>query len=327
MKVKHWTALAVAALVVGGSAAGIGIARAHGGGPGTGTAPLKAFYVDITKVRPNKVQIQRRASPGSFVNKCGNNEEKHRNSDNHIAAPGVVNAAQHQHDHVGNLTTNGRSSDRSLLRGGTTCATGDKSSYLWPVLRDLTRNGDDAGQPGGGKDGNLGAILDGKVTLLFRGNRFQKVVAAPQGLRMTTGDAKPGENGPGNVRVSWTCRGFEDRTTAKYPVCPRGRSVVRLLEYPSCWDGRSLDSANHRDHVRFPDSSGRCPRNTVAIPQLDMTVEYAVPAKANVAQGFALDGFPQENHRPDSDHGFVHLLMNRTQMGDVVRCVNSGRTC
>lgn len=39
---------------------------------------------------------------------------------------------------------------------------------------------------------------------------------------------------------------------------------IRLeLMFPSCWDGQNIDSANHMDHVAFPDlvMSGTCPQS------------------------------------------------------------------
>ena len=84
---------------------------------------------------------------------------RHRNSDNFITSPGVSNAAHHTHDYVGNLSTDGNSTNESLAAAGTTCRFGDKSTYFWPVIRDIRPTGDDADQPGGGADGNLGKII------------------------------------------------------------------------------------------------------------------------------------------------------------------------
>jgi len=47
---------------------------------------------------------------------------------------------------------------------------------------------------------------------------------------------------------------------------------IRLeLMFPSCWNGKDLDSPNHRDHVAFPDQvmTGVCPEGfPVKIPSL-----------------------------------------------------------
>ena len=76
----------------------------------------------------------RNASRGTFTSQCGRNADgAHRNSDNFITSPGVSNAAHHTHDYVGNLSTDGNSTNESLAAAGTTCRFGDKSTYFWPV--------------------------------------------------------------------------------------------------------------------------------------------------------------------------------------------------
>ncbi|OEV23713.1 hypothetical protein AN219_26350, partial [Streptomyces nanshensis] len=66
----------------------------------------------IEDVEPNASEEE--APGGTFTTECGNNEEEHFNSDNVIAAPGVLNGAHHVHDYVGNEDTNQASSDESL---------------------------------------------------------------------------------------------------------------------------------------------------------------------------------------------------------------------
>src|SRR5690606_38555917 len=104
-----------------------------------------------------------------------------------------------------------------------------------------------------------------------------RVTAMPRFLRVITGDARAATNGGANARAQWTCTGFTDRITTRYPLCPRGSQVVRIADFPSCWDGQNTDSANHRTHIVFPDESGRCPQGTRAVPQLRITLTYRVP--------------------------------------------------
>ncbi|MEV5411917.1 DUF1996 domain-containing protein [Thermopolyspora sp. NPDC052614] len=288
--------------------------------------PALSDFADVRTFQPvQQPRFGRNGSRGTFISRCGTNQNGHFNSDNHIVAPGVSNGAQHQHDYVGNLTTSGQSTDESLAAGGTTCARDDRSAYFWPVLRDRTRQGNDANAPGGGQDGNIGRILTPRAAIMeFRGNPQSRVVAAPRFLRMITGDAKSAVNGGANARAGWTCSGFENRISGdKYPLCPRGSLVTRVLDFPSCWDGQNLDSANHRTHVVFPDGNGACPAGTQAIPQLRMTLRYAAPAGPN----FAVDAFPDQKHAPITDHADFHNVMPENLMNFVVDCINSGRRC
>ncbi|MEV4295105.1 DUF1996 domain-containing protein [Microbispora rosea] len=288
-------------------------------------------FVDIRQVPPGDTGV--RAARGSFTSRCGRNENGHRNSDNHIVTPGVSNGAHHVHDYVGNLTTNGFSTDESLAAGGTTCRFGDRSAYFWPVLRSRTGVGaaqaaasasPSPDQPGGASEGNVGRILLARsVTLQFRGNPVSRVVAMPRFLRMITGDAKAATNGGANARAQWTCTGFTNRLTSRYPLCPRGSQVLRVLDFPSCWDGQNTDSAGHRTHVVFPGANGACPAGTRAIPQLRMTLAYSVPS----GPSFAVDSFPEQRHNPVTDHADFENVMPDRLMTTVVSCVNRGLRC
>ena len=54
--------------------------------------------------------------------------------------------------------------------------------------------------------------------------------------------------------------------------------MVRTFAFQSCWDGKNIDSANHRTHVAFADADGSCANGFKAIPQLTMRLVYDVPA-------------------------------------------------
>ncbi|ETK33645.1 hypothetical protein MPTA5024_23700 [Microbispora sp. ATCC PTA-5024] len=449
--------LALSGVLLAGALVGVGRpAYAHcdpavQGAECEDVGPTLEDFVDIRQVPPGNTGV--RAGRGSFTARCGRNENGHRNSDNFIVAPGVSNGAHHTHDYVGNLTTNGFSTDESLAAGGTTCRFGDKSAYFWPVLRSRaglggqasaspsarpspspstgqgrngqngqSRRGQDqnaqngqtqngqaqdgqtqngqaqngqgqnadnaqdaqdqaagqdqgtgqdqqntqdqnaqnaqgqnaqdqadqsqasqgqasrgsaqqgagdegaahADEPGGAGDGNVGTILQARsVTLQFRGNPAARVVAMPRFLRLITGDAKAATNGGANARAQWSCSSFTNRFTAKYPLCPRGSQVLRVLDFPSCWDGQNTDSANHRTHVVFPGANGACPAGTKAIPQLRMTLAYSVPS----GPSFAVDSFPEQEHSPVTDHADFENVMPSRLMSAVVSCINRGLRC
>ncbi|MEV1170289.1 DUF1996 domain-containing protein [Nonomuraea sp. NPDC049784] len=284
--------------------------------------PFVEDFVDIRQVAPRQLdaRVGRNGSRGSFVSQCGTNRNGHNNPDNFIVAPGVSNGAHHLHDYVGNLSTDGFSTDESLAAAGTTCRLSDKSTYFWPVLRDrkVDQNTEDP-------DGNVGQVLRARsVTLQFRGNATSRVVAMPRFLRLITGDAKAATNGGANARAAWSCTGFQNRISPdKYPLCPRGSQVVRILDFPSCWDGQNTDSANHRTHVVFPGQDGACPQGTRAIPALRMTLTYSVPQ----GPSFAVDAFPEQKHNPVTDHADFANVMPDRLMQFVVSCINRGRRC
>lgn len=291
--------------------------------------PSPDDFVDITQVQPNVQEPQQQdgGSSGTFTSDCGVNANGKFNSDNVIVAPGVSNGAHHMHDYVGNQDNTAFSNNDSLARGQTTCKNqGDQSTYYWPVLR-LQKAGDenDANQPGGGIEGNVGKIqTPSEVTIQFRGSPVSKVVEMPRFLRIITGDAKAFTNGTANANASWSCTGFEDRQLKdKYPICPEGSKVVRTFTFQSCWDGQNIDSANHRTHVAFANQDGSCGNGFQAIPQLVQRIVYDVPP----GPGFAVDSFPEQLHKPVTDHGDFINVFSEDLMRQAVSCINEGRDC
>ncbi|MFF3559286.1 DUF1996 domain-containing protein [Streptomyces sp. NPDC002574] len=310
----------------------------QGGGGQGGNGPVAADYADIMSVPSDAPRSPRPtdASPGTFTTDCGVNAGGLFNSDNIIVAPGVTNGAHHFHDYVGNQANNGLATIDDLAKAETSCKDqGDRSSYYWPVLR--LQNGTverDAEAPGGGTEGNAGQIVTPKqVTLTFVGNPLTKVTPMPRLLRIITGDAKAFVNGPANANASWSCTGHEDRQLKdKYPLCPSGSDVVRTFRFQSCWDGRNVDSANHRTHVAFADPAGNCPQGFVAIPQLVQRIVYDVDAPSLADGGrsvplFAVDSFPENLHKPITDHGDFINIFDEKLMQEAADCINEGRTC
>ncbi|MFH0518586.1 DUF1996 domain-containing protein [Streptomyces sp. M41] len=314
----------------------------EGNGGQAGNGPVAADFVNIEDVQPGSRNLPNglpangdAGSTGSFTTSCGVNENDLFNSDNLIVAPGVDNGAHHTHDYVGNQGNDAFSSDDDLAHAETSCQNqGDKSTYYWPVLR-LQDGTDefDAADAGGGAEGNVGKILKAEqAELKFVGNKKSDVVAMPQFLRIITGDAKAFTNGLANANTSFSCTGFEDRqVTDKYVICPEGSSVVRTSNFQSCWDGQNTDSANHRDHVAFVQADGSCPNGFQAIPQLQARLVYDVPAptveNGQVQNPYAVDGFPEQLHKPITDHNDFINVMDEDLMNQVVQCINSGQDC
>ncbi|MFJ9024865.1 DUF1996 domain-containing protein [Streptomyces sp. NPDC102259] len=310
----------------------------QGNGGQAGNGPVAADYADINAVQPTQQTPDPSSGPsrGTFVTSCGVNANGVFNSDNVIVAPGVTNGAHHFHDYVGNQSNDAFASDDDLANAGTSCVDqGDKSTYYWPVLRLQNGNQEqDAQKPGGGIEGNAGEIVTPKeVTLTFVGNPREKVTAMPRLLRVITGDAKAFVNGTANANASWSCTGFEDRQLKdKYPLCPSGSDVVRSFRFQSCWDGSNIDSANHRTHVAFAAADGTCPNGFKAVPQLVQRIVYDVDAPSLQDGGkttplFAVDSFPEQLHKPVTDHGDFINVFDEGLMRDMVDCINDGRTC
>ncbi|MGW2615313.1 DUF1996 domain-containing protein [Streptomyces sp. NPDC001500] len=328
----------------GGQQQGGGQQQNGNGGQG-GNGPVAADFVDITKVQGNAQQgVGQNGLPangnsgsrGTFTSNCGTNANKNHNTDNVIVAPGVKNGAHHLHDYVGNQNNDAFASDQKLAAAGTSCQNqGDKSSYFWPVIRVQNGTQDfDQNNDGGGKEGNVGKILKPvQAQIKFVGNKRGNVVAMPKALRIITGDAKAFVNGNANANVNWSCTGFENKVQleTQYPICPQGSQVVRTTNFQSCWDGKNIDSANHRTHVAFVQGDGTCANGFKAIPQLQVRLVYNVPApklqNGKVVNPYAVDTFPENLHKPITDHNDFINFFSTNLMNKMVNCINTGKKC
>lgn len=290
--------------------------------------PNGTDYVDIRSapLAPAVPKPGPDASTGSYTENCGTDANgAHRNPDNVIATPGQPGAAHHVHDYAGNLSTNAFSTDASLAAAATTCPNGDRSTYYWPVLRLLGQQGTDADAVGGGKDGNLGRIITASSAVIrYGGSPVSDVIPMPKFLRVVIGDPKAVTDGNiDNAQPQWSCTGYTNHVTRNYPLCPQGSDVLRIYQYPNCWNGTALDSPTHTTHVVPEATNGVCPHGTFPVPQLTITLTYHVPAGTM----YAIDSFPEDHRSPITDHADYIDVMPDSLQNRIVACVNAGRRC
>jgi DNA-directed RNA polymerase specialized sigma24 family protein len=243
---------------------------------------------------------------GSFANTCTIN---HRNSDNFITLPGIANGADHIHDYYGNGTTNAFSTIEKLRAAGPSeCQdSSDISAYWAPaLLRD--------DKP----------VRPDLALFILRGydRDVGEVIPMPQGLKLITGNAKAVT--AADSKAQFTCTGARARPAKTFPDCPRGSRLVRIEDFPSCWDGVHLDSPDHRTHVVFP-QNGLCPSpNPVPLPRLRFMFVY--PVSANT--GIAMSSSPVARGLSFSDHADAVNLRPTGEMTSSVRdCINAGIAC
>jgi hypothetical protein len=177
--------------------------------------------------------------------------------------------SHHVHDLFGNTSLTKTSTHDSLLAGSTNCtAAGDRSGYWTPSLVSPH-----------------GRLVKPERGVFYYRNRlttYGRTASVPRGLRMIAGGSFPD--------AYWTCAGESDTAMAsrraEIPDCGADGSVKLHVLFPQCWDGKHLDSKDHRDHVAYGlDRNGdadatearRCPAShPVKIPQLDLRVLYDV---------------------------------------------------
>jgi hypothetical protein len=186
---------------------------------------------------------------------------KGRGGDDPIVKPGQPGAS-HIHEFYGNKTTDANSTLQSLRLGGSNCDPKlDLSAYWTPTLY---KNGV--------------AVPPEKVTVYYQGV-FEKAgaVTPPQGLRIVVGNAvatSPDQN----PAARWSCLGYPQAST-DFISCPAGSKLQTYLDFPTCWDGRSLDSADHKSHVQFiiGGIGGHCPAGyPKMLPRTEFLITYPV---------------------------------------------------
>ncbi len=180
-----------------------------------------------------------------------------------IVMPGHTGMS-HMHQFFGNRTTDENSTFESLFaaRSSNCRMRGDFSAYWVPALY----NGDVM-------------VLPRQLRTTYRRSTAANVSLPPDGLMLIAGDAKATSEQPLSV-VSWQCSGRNATPSVTPPVCTRGDLVAKIT-FPECWDGASVDSANHKSHVQFA-VDGVCAAGTVPIPQVVLEVIY--PRQATVDQ-------------------------------------------
>jgi Domain of unknown function (DUF1996) len=199
----------------------------------------------------------------------------HRLSDDPIVLPGLAGAS-HSHDFFGNHATNA-GSDYTQLAGATgNCDPAvDISSYWVPTLY---RNN----QP----------VQPSIITFYYLGEGVNNPAAirpTPTGLKIVAGNAKA--TGDADSIARWSCLHAGQVPPSKNFVnCPAGTQLETYLDFPQCWNGTSLDSADHKSHMAYP-VAGNCPAShPVPVPKLRMVIRYPVSGDPSVLRLASGDG-------------------------------------
>jgi hypothetical protein len=252
-------------------------------------------------------------TPGSFVSLCG---FSHRSADDpivHFGRPGV----SHDHSFVGNVSTDAFSTSASLRSKGTTCARkGDRAAYWAPTL-----------------------LLDGRpVVPAAAAIYYTRLTAAPvrpfsPGLRMVAGDSRAGS--PQSPEITfWDCGlikttfygpmvRHQDAVAvvagASVPRCPPATRLQLHVTFPDCWNGKRLDSLDHKGHMAYSDR-GACPRShPTAVPSISLIYQYPplTDGTVTLASGGMYSGHAD----------FMNAWDERALGTLIARCLNVSRAC
>ncbi len=265
----------------------------HGAGPtwqqAIATQPAKR---SSTVVNTNSFLRSTGTIPASTANQPSGNFRtlcsfSHLNYDDPLVYPGQPGKA-HLHMYFGNTLAEGNSTYDSLRAAGdSTCQGGplNRSAYWAPALIDQS------GQ----------VVVPDLATVYYKGvvgsaNDISGTRPMPFGLKMVAGYDMQA-TGQQVTNFSWWCDAPNAVHTQTTQNCSTTLQV--RLAFPPCWDGRNLDSADHRSHMAYPvwvNGRGQCPgSHPVQVPEYTIGFQYS---NAQSAAGWRLssDTMPGMTH-------------------------------
>jgi hypothetical protein len=220
----------------------------------------------------------------------------HTANDDPIVHPGQPGRS-HPHTFFGNKSTDADSTLASLRKAGTTCKpTADKGGYWVPTLYKGTRE-----------------IRPAKAQFYYNLRGYDQMHPFPAGLKIVAGNAHAFR--PQSTAVTyWACGGAGGERTAPLRTVPKNCADVRIqpkkgffkpcltcplqplphpshiktflelhVNFPDCWDGKHLDSTDHKIHMAYS-RNYRCPAShPVKVPLIRLMIRYPITDGRGVA--------------------------------------------
>ena len=238
-------------------------------------APLVSSGLNVDSLL-NTIPLPKTAQPdvvGAFRFLCA---PSHLSYDDPVVHPGKPGAA-HLHQFFGNTKAGANSTYESLRTSGDSTCTSilNRSAYWMPALL----------------DGQGSALVPNWVAVYYKrrpasdvwfANNGNAATIIPRGLRYVFGN-------PDNPSaVTFKCLNSSTLVETKGSMsqalgqCSAGDSFYVSIKSPDCWDGKNLDSADHRSHMAYEVREGGrnyCPAShPYVIATFTMTVQWDVLA-------------------------------------------------
>ncbi|MET7809573.1 DUF1996 domain-containing protein [Streptomyces sp. NPDC005395] len=223
----------------------------------------------------------------------------------------------HDHTFMGNTTTDANSTTASLDAGSTTClAPGDRSAYWMPTMY----------------DGDRPVLPVGPQTIYYKAGvtDYTSVRPFPKGLRYVVGgpmqSAQEFRDHPGFVE-GWECG--DSFFNVDFPTdCPERPEVQVNIRFqaPSCWDGKNLDTPDHKSHMAYPvvnpgTNNNICPADhPVALPMIEF--KMAFPVNGDLSRVRLASGASHSFH-----YDFFNAWDEATLDAMVGHCIVGGLQC
>jgi len=238
------------------------------------------------------------------VNFIGSCTFSHMAMDDPIVYPRQPGAS-HDHSFVGNTTTNAFSTLRTLRAASSTCKRdGETAAYWMPTL---LLNGQ--------------MIAPAGATIYYRRKTLAPVRAFPAGFKLIAGDRHA--TSPQGMQITyWNCGATSSvPASTEVPTCPntRGDSLRLHVNFPSCWDGKHLDSADHQSHMAYA-VRGACPAShPIGTPAISLIFRYPLTGGSSVTLS--------SGGRYSAHADFFNAWRQGTLTSLVNNCLNALRHC
>jgi Domain of unknown function (DUF1996)/Carbohydrate binding module (family 6) len=228
--------------------------------------------------------------------------------DDPIVLPNMPGAS-HLHTFFGAAGMGASTKASDLATAKTNCsADGDHSAYWVPQLQ------------------KNGVPVPIKSFRVYYGNGsvsdFQDIKPFPPGLVMVARDAKLQVATPKSYSPQFWCAGSAETgrsADGNWPVCATGGNLIFQLGFKSCWDGKHIDSPDHKSHLGDP-VNGKCTgAYPVALPSISLMVNY---------DSLGGDGLALSSGLASSMHGDFMMGWTPESIGALVKvCLNEGYKC
>ncbi|KAK3322712.1 hypothetical protein B0H66DRAFT_474934 [Apodospora peruviana] len=218
-----------------------------------------------------------------------------------LVNPGMA-PSPHMHQIVGgdsfNITMDPMTIDPPKQSRCTSCKMSEDFSNYWTasIYFRSPENGTFKRVPQMANGRLNGTLLEqeGGITVYYMqpfSGRNKKVTVMKPGFRMLTGDPTLRTKPAGSMKVCHRCLAKNERImggngapcdsgdTSEFPSKPCPGGIRATVIFPSCWDGKNLDSPDHKSHVAYQPGSAlagdQCPStHPVRIPQVMYEIMY-----------------------------------------------------
>lgn len=275
-------------------------------------APVLALVIALTGLTVSGGSPAQAASAGWIV-RC---DFSHALPDDPIVYP-QQRGASHVHDFVGNTSTNGMSTYKSMVSATAKCGLPKDTAGYWTPA--LYRNGVKVA-PAGSYGGR-----SARPKIYYRDDNLNagtRVEPFPPDMRLIAGNHKAttaAQSPKLGSAIYWGC---SDNSTGKLTTPPASCStgIMSLhVGFPSCWNGVRT-GVNDTANVVYP-SGGKCPAGFPrALPRMILRWEYPVTTttgKITLASG-----------SPYSIHADFWNTWDQARLSQLVDdCLNADQSC